>query len=182
MLSALRIGDRGVLLRVQVEQVKGVASGGLVVAVARTEITAADILFCADEMRKAGLRVYRKIYNLTQIARAMPQADVHLVGQRLSAAANNERFGPAAIVTSSAGIAELARILEDSSVENRQIRVFREYCRRGSGGTRWRLPSGCPKQGASSNPRAHVEARSEIPVVTPNCRLWATDGIPGLRP
>jgi hypothetical protein len=100
--------------------------GRLVVAVARDEITLADILFCVDETRKAGLQAYRKIYDLTRIARAMPQADVHLVGRRLSAAANHERFGPAAIVTSSGGIAELARILEDSSVENRQVRVFRD--------------------------------------------------------
>jgi hypothetical protein len=98
----------------------------LVVAVARDEITAADILFCVEETEKAGLRAYRKVYDLTRIARATPQADVHLVGQRLSAAANNEQFGPAAIVTSSGGIAELARILEDTSVENRQVRVFRD--------------------------------------------------------
>jgi len=100
--------------------------GRLVVAVARDEITSADILFCVDETGRAGLRAYRKIYDLTRIARATPQGDVHLVGQRLSAAADSEQFGPAAIVATSAGIAELARILEETSVENRQVRVFRD--------------------------------------------------------
>jgi hypothetical protein len=100
--------------------------GRLVVAVARDEITSADILFCVDETRKAGLQAYRKIYDLTRIARATPQEDLHLIGHRLSAAADNEQFGPAAIVAASAGIAELARILEETSVANRQVRVFRD--------------------------------------------------------
>ena len=100
--------------------------GRLVVAVARDEITSADILFCVDETRRSGLQAYRKVYDLTRIARATPQEDLHLIGRRLSAAADSERFGPAAIVATSAGVAELARILEETSVQNRQVRVFRD--------------------------------------------------------
>jgi hypothetical protein len=69
-----------VALRDHVDQVEVLRPGRLVVAVARDEITAADILFCVEETDNSGLRAYRKVYDLTRIARATPQTDVRLVG------------------------------------------------------------------------------------------------------
>jgi len=58
----------------------------LVVAVSKYEVTAADVLFCADELAKAGLNDYRKLFDLTRLARAMSPLDIRSVGLRLAAA------------------------------------------------------------------------------------------------
>jgi hypothetical protein len=97
----------------------------LVIAVGKDEVTAADILFCADELANTGVNPYRKIFDLTHIARAMSQADVRLVGQRMAARAADQPFGPIAIVVASSGIAELAKIFQVTAAAKRPVQIFR---------------------------------------------------------
>ena len=98
----------------------------LVVAVGKDEVTSTDILFCADEMTNTGVIAYRKIFDLTRIARVMSQADVRAVGKRMAALADSHRFGPVAIVVASSGIAELAKVFQATSVAKRPVRIFRD--------------------------------------------------------
>jgi len=97
----------------------------LVVAVGRNEITATDILFCVDEMKKAGVISYRKIYDMTLIGRTMPRVDLRAVGARMAAIADGHGFGPVAIVVASNGVAGSARHFEETSGARRPVQIFR---------------------------------------------------------
>jgi hypothetical protein len=98
----------------------------LVVAVGQNSVTATDILFCVDGMLKAGVISYRKIYDMTLVAITMPQLDLRAVGKRMAAMADNQGFGPVAIVVSSNGVAGSARHFEETSAAKRPVRIFRD--------------------------------------------------------
>lgn len=98
----------------------------LVVAVGKDEITSADMLFCLDEMSKAGVIPYRKIFDLTGIATMMSQADLRAAGTRVAALADGKQIGAVAIVVASGAIAELARIFEAAATANRPLQIFRD--------------------------------------------------------
>ncbi len=98
----------------------------LVVAVGKEEITAADVLFCIDEMSKAGVVPYRKIFDLTGVARMMSQADLRSVGVRVTARAEGKQLGAVAIVVTSAAFGELAKLFETSAAADRPLRIFRD--------------------------------------------------------
>jgi hypothetical protein len=98
----------------------------LVIVTGRDEVTPADLLFCIDEMTKAGVNPYRKIYDMTLIARSMSLADLQLLGKRMATIADGQRLGPVAIVVASNGIAGSARHFEDTSGARRPARIFRE--------------------------------------------------------
>ena len=99
----------------------------LIVAVAKDRLTATDLLFCMDELTKAGMHSYRKIFDLTGIGQAMPRADVQLVGERTVAIKDSDQFGPMAIVVASDGIAGLVRIYEETTAPKRPVRIFRDF-------------------------------------------------------
>jgi hypothetical protein len=98
----------------------------LVVAVGQNAVTATDILFCVDGMLKAGVISYRKIYDMTLVAVTMPQLDLRAVGKRMAAMADNQGFGPVAIVVSSNGVAGSARHFEETAAAKRPVRIFRD--------------------------------------------------------
>jgi hypothetical protein len=100
----------------------------LVVAVGRDEITATDVLFWSDGMGEAGVTSYRKLLDLTGVARMMPQADIRLVAIRVTARAVGWEVGAIAIVVASAGIAELVRIFEVTAASKRPFQIFRDLC------------------------------------------------------
>jgi hypothetical protein len=97
----------------------------LIVAVAKDRPTATDLLFCMDELTKAGMHSYRKIFDLTGIGQAMPRADVQLLGERTVAIKDSDQFGPMAIVVASDGIAGLVRIYEETTAPKRPVWIFR---------------------------------------------------------
>jgi len=99
----------------------------LILATAKAEVTAADLLFCMDELTKAGLHVYRKIFDFTLIAQVMPRADVQLIGERTSAIPGRDRFGPMAIVVSSSAIAGSVRTYEQATALKRPVQIFRDF-------------------------------------------------------
>jgi hypothetical protein len=102
----------------------------LIVAVGKDEVTSTDILYCADEFAKNGINAYRKLFDLTRIARTMPQADMQLVGKRMGARASGQAFGPIAIVVSSSVIAGSAKIFQATATEpeaaKRPVQIFRD--------------------------------------------------------
>jgi hypothetical protein len=98
----------------------------LVVAVGQNTVTATDILFCVDGMLKAGVVSYRKIYDMTLLAITMPQLDLRGVGKRMAAMADNQGFGPVAIVVASNGIEGAARHFEETAAAKRPVRIFRD--------------------------------------------------------
>jgi hypothetical protein len=98
----------------------------LVVAVGQNSVTATDILFCVDGMLKAGVISYRKIYDMTLLGITMPTLDLRSVGKRMAAMADNQGFGPVAIVVSSNGVAGSARHFEETSAAKRPVRIFRD--------------------------------------------------------
>jgi hypothetical protein len=97
----------------------------LIVAVSRYEVTAADVLFCAEEFFKVGLNDYRKLFDLTRLGLAMSPIDIHSVGRRLAAAAHGKRFGPVAIVVASDAMAGSAAIVQ-RAVTDREGQIFRD--------------------------------------------------------
>ena len=97
----------------------------LIVAVSRYEVTAADVMFCAEEFSRTGLNDYRKLFDLTSLGRAMSPIDIRSVGLRLAAAAHGKRFGPIAIVVASDAIAGSAAILQ-RVVTDREVQIFRD--------------------------------------------------------
>jgi len=99
----------------------------LVLAAAKDEVTAADLLFCMDELTKAGMHTYRKMFDLTRIAQAMPRADVQLVGERTAGIADSDQFGPMAIVVASSAIAGSVRIYEEATASKRPVQIFRDF-------------------------------------------------------
>jgi hypothetical protein len=98
----------------------------LVVAVSKYEVTAADVLFCADELAKAGLNDYRKLFDLTRLARAMSPLDIRSVGLRLAAAAHGQEFGPIAIVVASDAIAGSVALFQGAAGADRPVQIFRD--------------------------------------------------------
>jgi hypothetical protein len=101
-------------------------SARLVVAVGKEEVTAADALFCIDEMSKSGVIPYRKIFDLTGVARMMSQADLRSVGARVTTRAEGRQLGPIAIVVTSGAFGELAKVFETSAAADRPLRIFRD--------------------------------------------------------
>ena len=98
----------------------------LVVVVSQYEVTAADVLFCADELLKAGLNDYRKLFDLTRLARAMSPVDIRSVGMRLAAAAHGRGFGPIAIVVVSDAIAGSVALFQGAAAADRPVQIFRD--------------------------------------------------------
>jgi len=90
----------------------------LIVAVSKYEVTAADVLFCAEEFFRAGLNDYRKLFDLSPV-------DIRSIGLRLAAAAHGKRFGPIAIVVASDAIAGSAAVLQ-RAVTDREVQIFRD--------------------------------------------------------
>lgn len=98
----------------------------LVVAVGKDEVTSADLLFCLEELGKAGVMPYRKVFDLTGIARMMTQAEVKQVGMRVAAREFGQEIGAVAVVVTSGGIAELVRTFEAAAIADRPLKVFRD--------------------------------------------------------
>jgi hypothetical protein len=99
----------------------------LILATAKAQVTAADLLYCMDELTKAGLHTYRKIFDFTLIAQVMPRAEVQLIGERTSAIPDGDPFGPMAIVVASNAVAGSVRTYEQATALKRPVQVFRDF-------------------------------------------------------
>jgi hypothetical protein len=99
----------------------------LVLGTAKAQVTAADLLYCMDELTKAGLHAYRKVFDFTLIAQVMPRAEVQLIGERTSAIAGGAPFGPMAIVVASNAIAGSVRTYEQATTLKRPFQIFRDF-------------------------------------------------------
>ena len=69
----------------------------LVVAVAKGDISAADVLAYVDEIDQAGAMPYRKLFDLSGVFAMLPTEDVRLVGMRVVALSGDKPTGPLAI-------------------------------------------------------------------------------------
>jgi len=98
----------------------------LVVAVAKGDISAADMLAYLDEIDQAGAMPYRKVFDLTGVVATLPTEDVRLVGMRVVALSGDKPTGPLAIVVASDAIAELAKVFEATAVTKRPLQIFRD--------------------------------------------------------
>jgi hypothetical protein len=63
---------------------------------------------------------------MTLLGITMPTLDLRSVGKRMAAMADNQGFGPVAIVVSSNGVAGSARHFEETSAAKRPVRIFRD--------------------------------------------------------
>jgi hypothetical protein len=98
----------------------------LVVAIAKGDISAADVLAYLDEIDQAGAMPYRKVFDLTGVVATMPTEDIRLVGMRVVALSGDKPTGPLAIVVASDAIAELAEVFEATAATKRPLQIFRD--------------------------------------------------------
>jgi hypothetical protein len=98
----------------------------LITAIGEIPVTATEIMQCADEVAKAGLGTYRKMFDLTRLTGALSQADTRMVGARMMQHAYGHAFAPIAMVVSNEVAAESAKIFQAVSGADRQVQIFRD--------------------------------------------------------
>jgi len=99
----------------------------LVVVTGKDEVTASDLFFCVDAMKRAGVSSYRKIYDMTRVGLRLTPLDVRSLGKAMAEIAENQQYGPAAIVVASEVIAGSAQYFEETSGARRPVQIFRDY-------------------------------------------------------
>jgi hypothetical protein len=98
----------------------------LVVATAKDELTVTDFFFCVDGMKRAGVSPYRKIYDMTLVGLGRARLDLRSLGKVMAEIADNQPFGPVAIVVASDGVAGSAQHFEERSGTRRPVQIFRD--------------------------------------------------------
>jgi hypothetical protein len=99
----------------------------LVVATAKDELTVTDFFFCVDGMKRAGVSPYRKIYDMTLVGLGRARLDLRSLGKVMAEIADNQPFGPVAIVVGSDGVAGSAQHFEErSGAKRRPVQIFRD--------------------------------------------------------
>jgi hypothetical protein len=98
----------------------------LITAVGETSVKATEIVHCADEVVKAGLGTYRKLFDLTRLTTSLSQTDTRFAGARIMQHAYGHAFGPIAMVVSNEAVAESAKIFQAVSGTDRQVQIFRD--------------------------------------------------------
>ena len=98
----------------------------LVVAVAKDDVTVADIeQYFAGVTAEGGIS-YRKIFEMTHTPQALSEENLKALGQRVLFYAQHGQIGPVAIVAASDESYAQARIFADAATINRPLQIFRE--------------------------------------------------------
>jgi hypothetical protein len=98
----------------------------LVVAVAKDDVTVADIEQYFAGVTAEGGMSYRKIFEMTHTPQALSEENLKALGQRMLFYAQHGQIGPVAIVAASDESYAQARIFADAATINRPLQIFRE--------------------------------------------------------
>lgn len=98
----------------------------LVVAVARDEVTVADIEQYFAGVTAGGGISYRKIFEITHTPTALNEENLKALGARISYYAQHGQIGPVAIVAASDESYAQAQIFADAAQVRRPLAIFRE--------------------------------------------------------
>ena len=98
----------------------------LVVAVCKGVLTRKDVEGYLDAVVVADVLPYRKIFDMTQAAPAIPDDDMMALGARIRAYATMGTMGPLAIVASTPESYERAHLFAALADAKRPIKIFRE--------------------------------------------------------
>ena len=98
----------------------------LVVAVARDDVTVADIEQYFTGVTAEGGMSYRKIFEITHTPRALSDENLKALGARVMYYAQHGQIGPVAIVAASDESYAQAKTFADAAAVNRPLSIFRE--------------------------------------------------------
>src|SRR5262245_62841722 len=98
----------------------------LVVAVAKDDVTVADIEQYFAGVTAEGGMSYRKIFEITHTPQALSEDNLKTLGQRVVFYAQHGQIGPLAIVAASDESYAKARIFAEAATVSRPLQIFRE--------------------------------------------------------
>ena len=98
----------------------------LVVAVAKDQVTVADIEQYFAGVTAAGGMAYRKIFEITHTPTALSEENLKALGQRVIFYAQHGQVGPVAIVAASDDSYAQAQIFAQAAAVRRPLQIFRE--------------------------------------------------------
>lgn len=98
----------------------------LVVAVAKDDVTAADIEQYFAGVTAEGGMSYRKIFEITHTPKALNEDNLKALGQRVVYYAQHGQVGPVAIVAASEESYAQAQIFAAAASVSRPLEIFRE--------------------------------------------------------
>jgi hypothetical protein len=96
----------------------------MVVAVARGEISLADLMMLVKELVDSGTLTYRKIIDITSATSTIGQDQLESIAERLRSVPVAKPRGPLAIVADS-NRGELGRLFMSLTSDERPVQVFR---------------------------------------------------------
>lgn len=96
----------------------------MVVAVARGEISLADLMMLVRELVDSGTLPYRKIIDITSATSAIGQDELETIAERLRSVPVTRPRGPLAIVADG-NRGELGRLFMSLTSDERPVQVFR---------------------------------------------------------
>lgn len=98
----------------------------LVVAVAKDQVTVADIEQYFAGVTAEGAMAYRKIFEITHTPMALSEENLKALGQRVMFYAQHGQIGPVAIVAASDESFTQAQIFAQAATVRRPLQIFRE--------------------------------------------------------
>ncbi len=98
----------------------------LVMAVAKDEVTVADIEKYFAGVTAAGGMSYRKIFEITHTPKALSEENLKALGQRVVYYAQHGQVGPVAIVATTQESYAQAQTFAAAAQVNRPLMIFRE--------------------------------------------------------
>ncbi len=98
----------------------------LVVAIAKDDVTVADIEKYFAGVTAAGAMSYRKIFEITHTPRALSEENLQALGQRVVYYAQHGQVGPLAIVAGTQESFSQAEIFAAAAQVSRPLMIFRE--------------------------------------------------------
>ncbi len=98
----------------------------LVVAIAKDEVTVADIEQYFAGVTADDAMAYRKIFEITDTAMALSEENLRALGRRVVFYARHGQIGPIAIVAASDESYAQARIFAETAEVRRPLQIFRE--------------------------------------------------------
>jgi hypothetical protein len=101
-------------------------SSRLVVAVARDDVTVADIEQYFAGVTAAGAMSYRKIFEITHTPTALSDENLKALGTRVMYYARHGQIGPVAIVAATDESYAQAQIFAEAAKVRRPLAIFRE--------------------------------------------------------
>src|SRR5882724_12833262 len=98
----------------------------LVVAVAKDQVTVADIEQYFAGVTAEGAMAYRKIFEITHTPMALSEDNLKALGQRVMFYAQHGQVGPVAIVAASDESYAQVQIFAQAATVRRPLQIFRE--------------------------------------------------------